>query len=231
MSEKSVLLIGATGLVGQECLKLLLADDYFSRIVVLTRKPLDPKFQDGRLQNYIINFDKISTYKEYFQVTHVISALGTTIKKAGSRENFLKIDMHYTLDAAKTAFKCHTSHFLLVSALGADSSSRVFYNRVKGELEDRLRAIGFDSLSIFRPSLLLGKRKEFRLGEEVGKVISGIFSFAVPEKYKPVEASDLASAIVKTAKQESIGLKIIESDEIRLIAKSGYDLDKEMDYP
>lgn len=216
---KSVLLIGATGLVGQECLKLLRDDSFYSRVVALTRKPVSDDLKNEKVENPVIDFDRMDNFKDYFKVDQVICTLGTTIGKAGSKENFHKVDFSYPYESAKLALSCGTEHYLLVSALGADEHSRVFYNRVKGELELALRKLGFRSLSIFRPSLLLGKRKEFRLGEEVGKVVSNIFSFAVPPKYKPVEATDVAKAILKIAKNDLPGIRIIESDSIRSIAR------------
>ncbi|MGE5679413.1 MAG: oxidoreductase [Bacillota bacterium] len=217
---KTVLLLGATGLVGQECLKLLRDDNYYSRIIALTRKPVSDDLVNDRIENQVINYDRLDDYKDYFKVDHIICALGSTMAQAGSRDNFYKVDFTYPYEAAKIGLNSGAEHFLLVSALGADEHSRVFYNRVKGELELGLKKLGYKSLSIFRPSLLLGKRREFRLGEEAGKVISNIFSFAIPPKYKPVEATDLAMAIVKISKTNYPGIRIVESDAIRSIARN-----------
>ncbi|MDP4176349.1 MAG: oxidoreductase [Bacteroidota bacterium] len=216
----SVLLLGATGLVGQECLRLLLKDDFYSKIVVLARRDLQDEFKDERLESHIVNFDRLDDHKEFFGSDQIICTLGATMAKAGSKDNFYKVDYGYPYEAAKLALASGAEHYLLVSALGADENSRIFYNRVKGELERSLKKLGFRSLSIFRPSLLIGERKEFRFGEEVGKVVSNIFSFAIPPKYKPIEASELAKAIIKVAKNDFPGIRIIESDSIRTIART-----------
>jgi len=116
-----------------------------------------------------------------------------------------------------------SEHYLLVSAMGADPGSSIFYNRVKGELEQAVQKLPYRSVSIFRPSLILGQRHERRLTEQVSKIISGIFSFAIPERYKPVQAVDIARAILKIAGQDLVGIRMIESNEITRIAKGGHD--------
>jgi len=144
----------------------------------------------------------------------VVCALGTTIKKAGSREAFHKVDFHYAFELSKAAFEQGAEHFLLVSAKGAAVDSRFFYNRVKGELEDALAKLGYARLSIFRPSLLKGDRREFRAGEEVGNFLAGAFSFVIPQKWQPTPVACLARTIWKAAISARPGKKIYESGEI-----------------
>jgi uncharacterized protein YbjT (DUF2867 family) len=210
----SVALLGATGLVGKHCLDFLASDRAFERVVVLSRR----KFGEAtapRVEGHIVDFEHLGERPELLGVDQVICALGTTIKAVdGSEARFREVDYGIPLTAAKIALKQGTRHFLLVSALGADAHSRIFYNRVKGELEDALRIIGFRSVTIVRPSLLLGVRAEFRLGEEVGKR----FGWLVPGKYRPVEARDVAKVLVMCAKKDEPGRHIIESDEIRELA-------------
>lgn len=210
----TVALLGATGLVGRHCLDLLASDQAFERIVVIARR----KFGEAtapRVEGHIVDVARLDEHPELFRVDQVICALGTTIKAVGgSRERFREVDYQIPLTAAKVGLPQGVRHFLLVSALGADASSRVFYNRVKGELEDALRTLGFRSVTIVRPSLLLGNRAEFRLGEEIAKR----FGWIAPRKYRPVHARDVAIALVRSAKEDVPGLHIIESDEIRVLA-------------
>ena len=171
-----------------------------------------------RVEAHIVDFEHLAERPELFGVDAVICALGTTIKTVGgSKPKFRQVDYEFPLTAATLAAKQEARHFLLVSALGADAHSRVFYNRVKGELEDALRPLRFRSLTILRPSLLLGDRSEFRLGEEVAKR----FGWVLPGKLRPVEARDVAKALVLCAKRDVPGMRIIESDEIRELASAG----------
>ena len=206
----SIALLGATGLVGRHTLDLLAGDPYFTRVVVLARR----KFAEAmapRVEAHIVEFDRLHERPDLLGVDQVICALGTTIKAAGgSKEKFRAVDYGIPLAAAKIAQQQGARHFLLVSALGASAESRVFYSRVKGELEDALRTLPFRSVTILRPSLLLGDRNEFRLGEEVAKR----FAFLVPGKYRPIHAKDVAAALVRSAKEDVPGLHILESDEI-----------------
>jgi uncharacterized protein YbjT (DUF2867 family) len=206
----SVALLGATGLVGRQCLELLINDRAFERIVVLTRR----KFAEAtapRVEAHTVDFDRLEEHADVLGVDQVICAIGTTIKNVGgSEEQFRHVDYDIPLAAARLALARGARHFMLVSALGADASSRIFYSRVKGEVENALRTLGYRGVTIVRPSLLLGDRDEFRLGEEVAKR----FAWLVPGKYRPVSARDVAAALVRSAKADVPGLHIIESDEI-----------------
>ena len=207
----SIALLGATGLVGRQSLELLSADPAFQRVVVLVRR----KFAEAtapRVEAHIVDFDHLENQAHLLGVDQVLCALGTTIKTVGgSRERFRHVDLEIPLQAARLARAQGARHFLLVSALGANHDSRIFYNRVKGELEDALRSLGFRSLTIARPSLLLGDRAERRLGEEIGKRLGWI----VPGRYRPVQARDVAAALVRAARADEPGMRIIESEEIR----------------
>ena len=216
----SIALLGSTGLVGRQCLELLADDRAFERIVVIARR----KFAEAtapRIEGHVIDFDQLEAHADALAVDRVICALGTTIKAVGgSRERFRAVDYGIPLAAAKIALRQGARHFLLVSALGADAGSRIFYNRVKGELEDALRILGYRSVTIVRPSLLLGDREEFRLGEVVAKR----FAWAVPGRFRPVHARDVARALVRSACEDVPGLHIIESDDI-----PGYAAGKPLD--
>jgi uncharacterized protein YbjT (DUF2867 family) len=206
---RSVLVVGATGLVGAEVVRQLAADDTVARIVVVARRI--PAGLPTRVETHAVDFDRLEAHAELFAVDQVICALGTTIRQAGSQAAFRKVDFEYPLTTARLGLRSGARHFLLVSALGANSESGVFYNRVKGELEDRLRSLGYRSVTIARPSLLIGARKEFRLFERLGAVI-GEF---VPGRYRPVRASAVAKSLVTAARIDAPGLHIIESEEIR----------------
>ncbi|MDQ6829871.1 MAG: NAD(P)H-binding protein [Gemmatimonadota bacterium] len=203
-----VLLAGATGLVGRECLALLLADDAFARVVAITRRPLPPA---PRLESHVVDFDRLSEHADLFAVDAIICALGTTIKQAGSEERFRHVDHDYPLTIAKLGLERGAKRFALVSSLGANADSRVFYNRVKGEVERDVLALAYESITIVRPSLLLGDRGELRLGEEIAKR----FAWLIPGKYRPVQARAVAAALVRAAKNGAPGRRTIESAEIR----------------
>lgn len=210
----SIALLGATGLVGRHTLDLLVRDPTFTRIVVLARRRIG-EATAPRVEAHVVEFERLTDRPDLLGVDQVICALGTTIRAVGgSRPRFREVDYGIPLAAAKLALRQGARHFLLVSALGADAKSRIFYNRVKGELEDSLRTLGFRSVTIVRPSLLIGARDEFRLGEEVAKR----FAWLVPGKYRPVLARDVAAALVREAKADVPGLHILESDEV----ESGY---------
>ncbi len=151
---RSVLVVGATGLVGSEVVKKLVADPSVSRVVLAVRRPisgLGPK-----VEAKVVDFDHLENHAAVFAVDQIICALGTTIRQAGSQEAFRRVDFEYPLNIARAGLKQGARHFLLVSSLGASAESGVFYSRVKGELEDQLRSLGYRAVTIARPSLLLG---------------------------------------------------------------------------
>ena len=157
------------------------------------------------------DFDRLHEHPDWFQVDKVFCALGTTIRQAGSQEAFRRVDYEYPLAIAKAARARGASHFLLVSAHGASARSRVFYNRVKGELEEAVQALGYPSLTIARPSLLLGNRKEPRFGEELAKRLGWL----APPSWRPVHASQVASALVAAAHTNAPGVRILENTFLR----------------
>ncbi|HEX2865826.1 MAG TPA: NAD(P)H-binding protein [Ignavibacteriales bacterium] len=203
-----VLLAGATGLVGSECLRMLLHDPFIAQVNAMVRNPIGTA--SPKLKEFVVNFDEMELYPDIFKVRAIICTLGTTIKKAGSKANFQKVDYHYPLRIAKMGLQQGASHYVLVSSLNADPRSRTFYLRTKGELEEALKALGYKQLTILRPSLLLGKRKEFRLGEEIAKS----FAFLIPGKYRPNPAEKVASAILNAVKYPPPKIRYISSTEI-----------------
>jgi len=216
---KSLLLLGATGLIGGECLQYLRDDDYYSHVIILTRKILPEMVVTAKMKQHLVDFDRIEQYRELIRADDVICALGSTRSKAGSKENFYRIDFEYPYELAKIAIKNGAGHFLLVSALGADPRSPFFYNRVKGKLENAVIDLGYGRISIFHPSLLLGKRKEYRPGEVLMKAIFGFFSFVIPVKYRPIKARTVAAAILQAARRDLAGIHIFESGAIRRLGQ------------
>jgi uncharacterized protein YbjT (DUF2867 family) len=215
---KSALILGSTGLVGSSLLGLLLQDADYYKVRVLVRKQTAQS--QPKLEQVVVNFDQLSNYAELFAVDEVYCCLGTTIKKAGSQEAFYKVDATYPYEAAKLAKQKGAKQFLLVTAMGADKSSGIFYNRVKGEVEEKIAALDIPSFHIFRPSLLLGERNETRTGEAIAQKVMPLFSFLMVgglKKYKPVEGSKVARAMLQVAKQNQPGKHIFESDQLQEI--------------
>src|SRR4051812_41878874 len=165
---KTALVIGATGLVGSHLVEQLAKDDYYSRIVILSRRNL--QYLNPKKEVRVIDFDHpdVSAIKG----DHVFCAIGTTIKKAGSKENQFRIDCEYPFRIAEIAKRNDAEKFILISSIGANANSGNFYLRTKGQLEEKLKKIGFNNLIVLRPSFILGKRKEFRLGEKIGIVVA-----------------------------------------------------------
>jgi len=219
MANKTALVIGATGLVGEETLRQLLLSAQYSRVIALTRKPIG--IQHAKLENPVVDFDKPEQFDQ-IKADDVYCAMGTTIGKAGSQAVFRKVDLEIPLLVAGIALKNGADRFLLVSSLGADAGSAVFYSRTKGELEQALMKLNFKSLAIFRPSILLGDRKEQRTGEAIGRFVSEklSFLFAGPlAKYKGTPAGVLAKAMINEAGSNATGVHIIENEEIFVIAE------------
>lgn len=218
-NSRTALLIGATGLVGGHCLDLLLQDEAYASVVTLGRRELT--LEHPKLVQHLVDFERLPDSAGLIRAQDIFCCLGTTIKRAGSQEAFYKVDFKYTHEVARLAKENGAVQFLLVSALGANAGSRVFYNRVKGEVEQAVGKLFFESVQIFRPSLLLGERAEFRRGEQVAEKLSRIFSFlfiGALKKYRPVHARAVAQAMVKVAKEQPAGLNIFESDRIRAMA-------------
>lgn len=204
--KRSALLVGATGLVGNKLLQFLLASDAYDQVKIIVRTPLSTVHP--KLTQIQVNFDELDNYEDEFKVNDVFCCLGTTIKKAGSQEAFKKVDFEYPLQTAKLAKKHGAQQFLIVSAIGANPQSSIFYSKVKGEIEEALSQLQFPSLHIFRPSLLLGERNEFRFGERVAAILSPLYSpllIGRLNQYKSIQASQVAEAMIRTALKQSSG--------------------------
>ena len=195
MSSRTVILAGATGLVGQHILQGLLADPTVSAVHSLGRRA--PATQHPKLTTHLVDFAALPPLPP---ADELYLALGTTIKVAGSQAAFRAIDFDANLDVAQAALAAGVKKVGLVSAMGADARSRIFYNRVKGELEDALAQLPFEGLVIARPSLLVGDREVLgqpkRSGEVIGETIARVLGFLIPANYKPIPASAVAQALL-----------------------------------
>jgi uncharacterized protein YbjT (DUF2867 family) len=208
MEGRVALVAGSTGLIGNQLLELLLGDSRYSKIIALSRKPLS--ISHVKLENVVMEAADLKHHKELL-ADDVFCCLGTTIKQAKTKEAFRKIDFDYPLELATLLKANGATQFLLVSALGSDKNSRIFYNQVKGEVEEAIGKVGYTGYHIFRPSLLIGPRNEARAGENAAKTVYKIFGFLIPAKYKGIESIKVARAMLNFAKEDKPGTFIHES--------------------
>ena len=210
LKPKKILLFGATGLIGQSLLKKMISKPQGELIHVLARRSLPADLQNNSIVEYKMNFDSLDESSDCFKVDTVICAIGTTIKVAGSQEKFRQVDYSYPLHIARIAKKNGAQNFFLVSALGADQNSSIFYNRVKGQLEAALQLIGFESLVIVRPSVLIGEREHSRPLENIGQQLGRL----LPKKWKSVPAENISQRFISLLKSPPIGVHIIENQDL-----------------
>lgn len=213
------MLVGATGLVGRHCLDLLLRDPFFTEVRVISRKTLYR--EDPKLTESVIDFDRLEEAAGEIRGDVTICCIGSTLKTAGDRETFMKIDREYVARIAGISHRNGCRHFLVVSAAGSNKNSLFFYSRVKGLMEEDIRTIPFEAVSIFQPSLIEGERKEVRVMEMLSLKISRLLSFIFKgslKKYEPNKAEDIARAICYTAKNKQHGLHIYPSPEIKKLS-------------
>lgn len=218
--EKKALIIGATGLVGENLLQILLKSNTYKEIIIFVRNPLE--YHHKKLKEVVINFEQLEQYQQLFAVDDIYCCLGTTIKKAKTQDNMKKIDVDYPLKCAELGKQMGVKQFIVISAIGANSRSSIFYNRIKGILEEKLIKLSFDSLLILQPSLLLGEREEFRFGEKISSVILPLFHPLLVgslKKYKGIHAEKVAFAMYKIAQMEKKGVTILSSDQIDELAR------------
>jgi uncharacterized protein YbjT (DUF2867 family) len=220
-AKKTALVVGATGLIGGHCVRLLLDHDAYEQVKILVRRPVE--ISHPKLSVIIADFDDMECHAGDLAADDVFCALGTTIGKAGSEEAFRKVDFDYTIKIASLLEHANARQFLLVSAMGANPRSKVFYNRVKGDVEEALRRIPFETIQVFRPSMLLGKRKEWRTGERIGGAVMSVLNpafFGSMKKWRAIEASSVARAMIIAAQTASPGFHIYMSDMIQEMSVS-----------
>lgn len=209
---RTALVAGSTGLIGRQLLQLLLESSHYSKVIALTRHDLPGH---PRLMQVRTEFEELHQHAEEMKADDVFCCLGTTMEKAGSKEKFYKVDFEYPLQLAKLTKASGAKQFLLVSALGANKKSGIYYNRVKGEIEEAILQLGFDTVHIFQPSLLRGKREEKRAGEGAALVLYKIIGFLIPKKYKAIDSLKVANAMISLAVQEQKGVFIHESIQLQ----------------
>ena len=234
--NRIAIISGSSGLVGTQLLHQLFKHDHYDYVIAVGRRELAMKHK--KLVQLKVDFEQLSQVdmeaqfrekdmgglnqpllkilKEKNFVMHAFCSLGTTIKDAGSKENFYKIDHDFVIEFARWTHQLGATKFLYVSAIGADASSSIFYNKVKGQVEEDLKSIPFEYLGIFQPSILLGHRRENRIGEDAGKVVmKAITALGLYKKYKPIYDHQVAKAIVyHAAKANQKPLEVISSRDM-----------------
>ncbi|MBD2766579.1 NAD-dependent epimerase/dehydratase family protein [Hymenobacter sp. BT664] len=212
---KTALLAGASGLIGSHLLPQLLASERYAKVIVVGRRPvplLHPK-----LTQVVTELDRLEDVRLRLIADDVFCCLGTTMRQAGSREAFYRVDFLYVVALAALTASNFAAQFLVVSSLGADAESRVYYSRVKGEMEAAVRSLPFRAIHIFRPSLLLGQRAQLRLGERVAAVALRVLRPLMRgplRQYRAVDAATVAAAMLRAAEEEGAGAHVHLSNKI-----------------
>ena len=224
-NNRNALLVGATGLVGGELLKLLLADRRYAEVHCVGRRA--PAVSHAKLTAHVVDFADTALSTQFAAlplVSDVYCALGTTIKVAGSQAAFQAIDLDAVVGVAKAAIQMNQAKRLgVVSAMGADANSSVFYNRVKGEMEAAVAQLGFESVSIARPSMLAGDRDALmqasRPGEQIGLKLMSAVNFLIPANYKAIDAAEVARALHRMVSDGRAGVRIALSGELSVLSR------------
>jgi len=214
MKSKEVTLFGSTGLIGTLLLDILIEDNDYHKINVVTRKPIS--LNHKKIKIHIIDFSDSKSYSQTLRNSQIVFAsIGTTQSKVkGNKESYRKIDFDIIYNIAKACKKSNVENFSFVSSSGANIKSNNFYLNLKGEIENSILNLNLSSTSVFRPSLLLGKRKEKRYGEKIAQLIMPFLSFLMPSKYKPIRAALIAKSMVNISKSIQPGFKIYHYKEI-----------------
>ena len=218
MAQKTATLVGATGLIGGQILQQLLEDPDFAIIKVLVRRPID--LTHPKVQLILLDFADEAAYQAAIAGSDVVfCSVGTTLKQVNSdMVAYRKIDYDIPVNAARFCAATACPKFLLVSSIGADSQSRNFYLKLKGEVEEKVGSLGLPTVSIFRPSMLLGQRAEFRLGERIGQVLMGLLGFLIPAQYKAIDVKTVAKVMIAAAKKDTVGVQFYTYAEMMSLA-------------
>jgi uncharacterized protein YbjT (DUF2867 family) len=212
---KTAIILGATGLTGTELLKQLLNDDHYQKIILFSRKSTNIK--NSKLTEHITDFDQLHKIEHLIIGDIIFCCLGTTIKTAGSKTAFRKVDFNYISDFALLAKQNGLNQFYLQSSIGADSKSNNYYLKIKGETENAIKKLNFESFTIFRPSMLLGNRIEFRFGETLAKLAMRFLSFLFVGRlklYKAIDAKQVAKVMIYESKLNKVGYFVFENDKL-----------------
>jgi len=220
MQGKTAVLLGATGLIGSELLQILLNSRDYAKVNILVRKPVD--ITHPKLNMHVVDFSNTENYHQALETGDIIfCCIGTTMKKVnGNKIKYRSIDYDIAVNAAKWGIEKGYHHYSFVSAIGADSRSSNFYLRLKGEVEDKISSFGYSTLDIFRPSLLMGRRKDQRAEEKFAQMVFPVISFLFAggwRKYKPVKAEAVARAMFNASLSGKSGSNVYEYDQIKAI--------------
>lgn len=217
---KTAIIIGATGLVGNNLVRLLLDDDRFHIVSVFVRRSLN--IQHEKLKEYIIDFDKPATWMQLVKGDVLFSAMGTTIKQAGTQANQYKIDYTYQYQFAQAAAQNQVPEYVLVSSASASPESKMFYSRMKGELERDIKNLPFKSITIVQPGLLAGSREQDRFGEKLAfRVLTAVNSVGLFKKYRPIEGRTVARALLNAGIKAVPGVHTYELESVFELAGQG----------
>ena len=210
----NIAIFGSTVLIGSNLLKYLEHDTYFSKVNVITRKPIH--FKNSKFKNIVIDFNNINSIQNSLKNCQIVFvSIGTTQSKVNwDLKKYKKIDYEIPINIAKEAKKQNINKYLIVSSAGADINARGFYLSLKGQIENDIINIGIKNTFIFRPSLLMGNRKENRIGEKIAQIIMPIFSFLLPKKYRPISAESVAKSMINLSKTDINSHKIYHFEDI-----------------
>lgn len=214
--NRKALVVGATGATGRSLVSQLIKDDKYEIVYILHYRPSGFE-NEPKVIEFVRSFDSLFDFR-LDNVDDVFCCIGTTIKKAGSKAEFTKVDKDYVVDLGKWAKIDDVISFHVISYLGADKESSIFYNRVKGEMEAELTALNLPSLYIYHPPLLRAKRDEFRFGEKLGDIVLSIFSpfmLGSLKKHKPLAVEKLAASMIQHAENSKSGVHIVSSEEMQ----------------
>ncbi|NLE36352.1 MAG: NAD(P)H-binding protein [Bacteroidales bacterium] len=221
MAERTATVIGATGLIGSHLVTLLSGDGHFTGVRIIARRMPDIVPQGTEVR--VINFEDPEAFMSAIEGSEaVFCAVGTTRKKVkGDMDAYRKVDHDIPVNAASHCQQAGCRHYALVSSVGASSGSANFYLKFKGDAEEAIAGMGIPSVSVFRPSMLIGKRNEFRLAEEIAKIFAPPLSFLFPARYRPIKGHTVAQAMIAAAKREEPGLKVYHFNEMKALIKGG----------
>jgi len=212
--QKTALILGATGLVGGHLVRLLLDDDRYGGVTIFVRRPAG--IRHPALQERIVDFEDSASWRDLLSGDVLFSCLGTTIKKAGTRELQYRTDYSYQFETAAAAAERGVATYVLVSSSGADPHSRIFYSRMKGELDRDIQRLPFQTIGIVKPSVLVGERREKRPGEAAAIVLGKMAAALIPplRKYRPIPAEVVARAMIEAAEHSERGIREYELEAV-----------------